>query len=655
MDHRFYICILVLLIMAGFCPAQEAGPGPSNPFGEEWKPQAPPDSVVVDTTSTPAHPPVDSLALVSAAKDTVPVMPRIVKPVIHALHADTSLYLGNDYGSFKDVFGWLSGTYLQDHGVIGDDSRGALFAGVPGEFELYYDFLNLNDPWSGMADLNLVPVQGVGTIEPVIDHASGNYGNTAAGQTLAVSSLDIAAFPPRSTVSYRTGQTEFSDIDVRVGLFTSEKMQINAGGLLKSYMGRVDRNHYEGQKLNLQVRRDLGRKWELDYLYLQNQDELDVPVLQYASHYNLIKPHQTIKRYDQGLAVHYSNALSAGMQYTNYRRDYYDLYLGSRDYYQTQKSESYRIFGRGRYRLLGFDINGGVEYSGQQLIETFINKYRNTQYQGWLNAGYNRQDFSLNLGLRQIFMSERDESYTLPEISASWRPGKGLTGYAWANMYVRQPSFEALHGAGPFYMGNPDLKTAEYQQAGGGIELEWAGLHAWTGISGLYVENQVAIYADADQDTGRFFNQAAHTRYALDWAVDYTWRYGFSAMVKGKYTYITSDVENFDITNYPAAYGQGYLQYHNLFFDGDLDLTVRVGAMLTGESFTPERYYAQYPLSQWLTDPIMTPFLLITPRVKSMTLFFSFQNLTNTDYQRVFAYPMPIYEFKWGFTWNFYD
>ncbi len=615
-----------------------------------------PDSVAADTLMGDAVVPDSSRLDTLAAHKPVEIdssqLPVDI-PVVRAHVADTLLYRGLDYGSFGDVFDWMPGTYNADLGNVGNHSRGAMFAGIPGEFDLMYGFLNLNDPYTGLADMNWVPVEGVGSVEHVTSHAQRDQGYTDLGQTLQVSPLDISALPPRSTVTYRTGNSSYSDVDVRLGIWANPKMTINMGGILKQYVGLLNYNRYDGQKINLEVHRKLFQKFEMDYIYLQNKSELDVPVTQYIEDSELSSPHETIKRSDHGLALRYGRLFTSTFQYTKYRNDYYEMDYGDYTYYSSREVENYRFSGQLRKKLMGVELQTGFLYSLKELHIQNWGYHKRARTDSWVQVALNRESITASAGLRSSYLDAIGKDYVLPEVSVTWRPVANLTGFAWSNKMVRSPSLAYLFSTSPFYVSNSGLNPTELQQTAAGVEYSWRGISAYLSASTMDIQNQCAVYAD--EDTAFAMNQINHNRYSIDAALSLDWKYGLSAHAKGKYLWASADDPYFDITNYPAGYGKGYVQYHNIFFQKDMDLTLRLGGTLLGEMYTPVYYYAQYPLSTWITDPIIVPYVHVIMKVRTMTFFFSYHNPLDAEYQRVFSYPMPQSEFRWGFNWMFFD
>lgn len=669
--HRFGFFILVILSCSiSGVVAQTAAPAAT-----------PPDSVVSDQAADSmmivqpplsgepaadsvkaANPiPPDSLATADSLL-TTPVIPpapaenlivdKPTRSMIYSVIADTGLYKGTDYGSFGDVFDWLPGAYYYDRGSVGQAAYGSLYSGLEGGFHLYYDGLYLNDPFTGLAEMNMIPVESVAKMQIITSGADRRYGNAPLGQTMQVSFKDIAGLPIRSTVSYRTGHNGFDDIDARLGIKSSDRLSINMGGIIKGYGGTFYNSEYDAKKLNLKIDRRIGNKWRVQYLYLYNLAEVDIPLHQSLLIQQVSIPHQTDRRSDHGLRINWGRSLSVHVQQTFYRQELYGSYRHT-GIDNLHKYQGTRVTAQWQKEVGVLALQSGAMWHINQLNSREWGRHSRRSSGAWFNAALHSSDaYYFSAGVT----AQHDKGYGMfwqPEVSVEYRLAPGLNIFSWVNQGRVIPSFESLYSNGPYTGGNAELEAMKDNQAGFGMDSRIKGIDIYIAASVNKIKNQAAMYAS--DSTALWINQQEHSRIAVDFAVTCPLGKYFSVTGKGKYASIKADDPYFDITNMPTVWGKGYVQYRRVFFRRDLDARFRVGAMLMGESFAPEYYFAQYPLGAELFGPAVTPFGQVTFVVRTMTLFIAMQNIPALEIERVYGWNLPKSQLRWGFTWNFVD
>jgi len=566
-------------------------------------------------------------------------------------YADTLLYTGLDYNTFADVFERLTPAYYFDRGSEGQFATGSLFSGVEGQFQLLYDGLNLNDPLNGKADMNLVPVESIGYMNIITSGTNRLYGYSPLGQTLQIDSRDMATLPIRSTVSYRTGNAGYDDVDMRLGIKASPKLSLNMGAVLKNYVGTVYNSEYDAQKMNLQINRKVKENWSVDYIYLLNKFDLDVPVPRDLNLTGFSIPHQKDVRVDHGLHIKRGDSFITSIQVTDLKREFYGYRHTVVD--QVHNVTGTRITTQYNQQLGLFALNAGTGLRLNRLDSRNWGNHTQRAVNGWINAVIKSENkYYIGTGV-DIDNIKGYGTFVQQELNMEYRYNPDVVIFGWANHFIQTPQFEALYAQGPYALGNPELAEENFSQVGFGLETRIKNVNIYSAVSAQNVGNQIAI--DATEEEIKYVNQIDHSRLAVDFSVRYDFFRHLSLYAKGKYTYITSDDPYFDISNVPDISGRGYLQYKNIFFNGDLDTRIRIGAQFLGERFRPEYSFARYPIGGYTVDPVFVPYLHAIFVIRDFTLFFSMQNILALDYERVYGYPMPGSQLRWGFTFKFFD
>jgi len=596
--HRvgFYILIIMSCCLSGVA-AQTAEPA-ANLQDTTTIGQAA-DSVITIQSPLSGEPPADSIKVANPALPdslatadslvTTPAMPSApaenlivdepTRSMLYSLIADTGLYKGTDYGSFGDVFDWMPGAYYYDRGSVGQNAFGSLNSGLEGGFHIYYDGLYLNDPFTGLAEMNMIPVESVAHMQIITSGVDRRYGNAPAGQTLQVTSIDISGLPIRSMVSYRTGHNGFDDIDARLGIKSSDRLSINMGGIIKGYGGTFNNSEYDAKKLNLKIDRRLGNKWSIRYLYLHNHAEVDIPLHQPLLMQQVANPHETDRRSDHGLRINRGRSLSVNIQQTFYRQELYGSYRHT-GIDNLHKYQGTRVTAQWQKEFGVLALQSGTLWQISHLNSREWGRHSRRSSGAWLNVALHKNErYYLYAGLGAQF----DKGYGLvwqPEASMEYRLAPQWILFGWVTRERLAPSFEALYSNGPFAQGTAALEVTNYTQGGLGINSKIKGIDIYVAASLNTITDQAALYAS--DSTALWINQQEHSRITVDFAVSCPLGQHISLYGKGKYNALRCDDPYFDIPNLPTIWGKGYVQYRRVFFSRDLDARLRVGAMFMG-------------------------------------------------------------------------
>ena len=109
------------------------------------------------------------------------------------------------------------------------------------------------------------------------------------------------------------------------------------------------------------------------------------------------------------------------------------------------------------------------------------------------------------------------------------------------------------------------------------------------------------------------------------------------------------------MTNLPETHAKGFLQVSHVFFAGDLNSSLRLGASFYGKRYGPQPIYLQSTPTNSTMDAVIIPYVHAILIIKDVTFFVAMQNFLGLDYEGVYGYPMPKTQLRWGFVWNLFD
>lgn len=596
-----------------------------------------------DTTKTVAPQKIDTLRL---------DLPSPSPFVCQVLWADTSILAGSKYTTFADIMDLFPGVYHHNRGSVGQKAFTSFFAGSPGDIILEYDGLILNDPLTGKADLNIIPTESIGRIR--VEHGPNHqYGYMPSGQSLHLSSHNMASLPIRSQVAYRTGGHSYNDVDVRLGILVNKSLAINAGGLSKLYFGTMPNTKYKAERWNLKIDKQMTPSWSLHYVFLNNKSHVRFPLADTPPEFDFLQtPHQQDNRADHGLFLRHSEKLELSFQHTRLNRK---VWTEGYVFDETHSIDQFRMTGSYTTSLDFFKLNAGIYGQGFDFDSKVWGNHRDWQAAAWLSFSGNAENkLDWRLTMRGTAHQEY-EMYPLPEISIFYNLSDSSRIFAFANRIVTFPSLEARYTQGPFGTSvykNPQqnqLYTGETYQVVAGMEKQ---TNLYQLFASLSLQNRLQhIQKHFIDESVYFTNRTDYTCLQADAHFNMSPFKNLSFWAQGAY------FSSFDtkVINRPNWFSQVYAEYKNTFFKGDIDLKIRLGATILGARYGAYPFYADWSSQTVSLSPQLDPYVHVNVVFGNARLFFAFDNFINQEYQQVYGYTMPKTWMRYGFVWSFWD
>jgi len=604
-----------------------------------------PSAAQVEEDTTEAAPP--------QRVDTLKLEPPPPSPfVCQALWADTSILAGSKYTTFADIMDLFPGVYHYNRGSAGQKAFTSFFAGLPGDIILEYDGLILNDPLTGKADLNVIPTESIGRIR--VEHGPNpQYGYMPSGQSLHLSSHNMANLPIRSQVAYRTGGNSYDDVDVRLGILINRSLAINAGGLSKLYFGTMPNTKYKAERWNLKIDKQMTPSWSWHYVFLKNQSHARFPLSDTPPAFDFLQtPHQQDNRIDHGLFFRHTDKLELSLQHTNLERE---LWTEGYIFDETHNIDQFRLTGSYTKSFDFFKLDAGFYGQGFDFDSKVWRDHRDWQSAAWTSLVGNAEN---TLGWRLTMRGKAHQEYDMypmPEINVFYNLSDSCRFFAFANRMVNIPSLEARYTQGPFGTNakkNPhqnELDVGETYQAVAGMERRTTRYRFFASLS---LQNRIQhIVKQFIDDRVYFANRPDHTCLQADAHFDIALFKNASLLTQGAF-FSTFDKK---VLNRPEWFTRFYIEYKNSFFKHDLDLKIRLGGTVLGTRYGAYPFYAQLSPQTVALSPQFDPYIHISAVFGNADLFFAIDNFLNQDYQHVYGYTMPKTWMRYGFVWSFWD
>jgi len=597
--------------------------------------------------------------------------------------ADSTLRLGSGYGSAGDLFALLPGACYQDRGSVGLPALGALFAAPPNRLNVIYDGFRLDDPLTGLSDLNLIPVESMASQVLFADPLTRPFPAWPASQTLEVTGRDLTADTLRTQVAYRSGGNGYDDIDVRAGLRYSQRLWINGGGVLKNYAGATAQlEKYHAQKINLALTRTFGSHWRARYRLLYNISDLNLPLPEAPpAAPGLRQPHQKLSRYDHGLEIDYAGSWRTLVQLTDQHRERYGYRHSLWD--ETTDVLRFDLTSTWLWRRGSLSGTTGGTFRSTGLKSPAWGDHGRSLCSGWGSLilhpaprlmAFTQLRLEKEEGMGIALLPQLQLRYDLgPSPQTSARPDSTATGDAgppldsalsstassparwqsllWYERSRREASLAERYETGPFALGDPELQAESGDHLGLGLSGHAPAWKLLLFLSASRTREELMLVQEAPQTAALYRNQPGQLRFSIDLAGEWRLSSWFTLAGKAKQMLFEEQAP----LNQSATCAAGWLGVRHIFFHKDLDVRLRLGSFFWGEREGPLPWYVDASKESEPLAAAAVPWLDLSVVIRDATLFFALQNPLDIDYEVVRGYPQPRRLIRWGFVWNFYD
>jgi len=581
----------------------------------------------------------------------------------------TEAYKRN-YRYLGDILATLPGLWVRDLGATGQWASFRMAGSDENQPLVLLDGRPLMNPWTGICDLNLIPVEMIRQID--VYPSQNPFGFSAIGGLINIITRDVPSNRPYSKFVYRTGDHNFSDLDITYGQKISSRFEILSGALLQKYGENLPDKKFKGQQIRSKIRVTLSRSIGLRYSILHNKSDLDIPysIPIPGDTLSLAAPHQKRSRYDHSLAV---DLAAWGIQNTlsiDHTAISYDLSDNRTSTSTSYPAQSTALRFHQQTVILGLPLTLGIRAQRRQFRNSGGIWNKDT-----IIHGFFRGDFT-------VFERFRNSFQVNPHVSIDdrlrWLLSNRLSfkiadrwnmrvGYAEA---VRDPSLGERFGY-PFLptvsvtqdqlwarhslmdvMANPNLEPEFSRALETGMHWEWRGIQ--TNLRG-YTRTARNLIRATENDGGiRFANKTKETFHGMEAQILLGPWWGFRSeatlnLIQAK------DIDKNNLLERPNSWGNGTVSWAHDFFGGDLEVNGCLGIRywagfwrLVGD--TPESSSLLYQNPGFMLD-----FKIWCTVIKNATVSLAVDNILGTNVAYVSTFPMPQQAIRFGFSWELYD
>ncbi len=570
-----------------------------------------------------------------------------------------------NYRNLGDMLNDLPGVWMRETGSVGQWTSLNISGWKPESVRILLDGRPLTDPWSGLADLSLIPSE---MIEAITVHPSMNSLDQPAGPAINLKSRGLTVARPYTKIVYRSGSTNFSDLDITFGQKLSPRFEIISGVLLKKYGELLTDRTFKGSQIRSKITAVPLTGLTLRYSILRNTSDLDLPFPFAVPGDTTVftSPTRDRDRWDHAITAdwtHGSAQTTAGWDHTA------DLL----DFQQTGDAEHGRKFSvkhtavwiRHQTTMWDMPVSASIHLNHRTLAAPDSSDWSDTLIRSNLQV---KRSISRQIDARfqanpQI---SSDGRFRFPlSVQAEWTRLQGTIVWAALSQDVRDPSlaeqsgsaFPPVNGmslfgqAGPYpsFSSHSDLKPENSVTLETGVRTTWRGAQAR--LRGYVTSLQDRIQLTQTDQTLRFDNADKMRLWGLESHVS-------SASWRGLQTSWTANLLNaqdIDISERPAFWGAGHLAWQHAFFDDDLVAILLLGC----------RFWSRFQRYRWDGSDAVTletqpsgfclDAKLTCVVIRNATISFAMDNILGSDITFVSPFWMPKQVYRIGFSWELYD
>jgi len=644
----------------------------------------PSDSTRSDTTRS-IRP--DSLTKYPIAIALVGSIDRSIAPRL-AIDDSTMHFL--DYESLGDLVSVMPGAFVFGLGSPGQ-FQGLTLQGLGArDIALLGGGTLLNNPSSGMYDLNLFSLEDIGRIEIVSGIRSFLYGLNSTGGTINLVNKSLKALHPNSHIRYSEDGYGYSVLDGMVSQNISRGLNITAGILHRTVDGRFLNTDGDAWSGRARLRYNLSGEVSLFGSEVYNQTRLDM-------NGGIDSTTQAADRFDRILAKvrntdSYEKVFRHDMQLgiaTNFRADssaintltfYYSTNL--REYrdeenrptpnmtflQQNQYSRWYGLKLAERRLVNDVVIDAGAEIQHRRFLigppgedgsTTLGREVGSTDY-----SAFAKSDVHFAEMLRASAYGRVESYFDQHEFSfgadAAWNLSDWLELFGGASRSSRFPTAQELYGTPAADSSTISGESERHLLVEGGLRSRPGRACAFELTAfRRTVENPIVVrQSNAPPVMPTFEFYRGETQYLRGIDGSASLRFG-SFLLEGSAQYLEVLTGDNVGNEFPKWTGRGGAWFRDSLFRRHLDLKAgfqgRFFSSFQGRGFDQLAQIDVPTLNPETIDMNGTVDFLLIAHIGSAYVHLVWENLFDRQYIMRIFYPMPARNIRFGITWDFLD
>ena len=575
-----------------------------------------------------------------------------------------------NYRTLGDILFPLPGLWVRDMGAIGQWTSLRIWGSHQNQPLLLLDGRPIGDPWSGVSDLNLVPVDMIDHVE--VYPSTNPFGFAPMGGVVNLVSAETPSNRPYTKFVYRSGTHKLSDLDVTFGQKLTPKFEILSGVLMKKYGETIPNEKYKSQQIRSKMRYTLSPELEFAYSILSNKSDLYLPFSLPIPGDSLIltTPHRDHLRHDHTLETNLNLMGTSNRICFEYTAISHEIRENNADSTHSFPVNSVTLSFKQNLKQRDIPLSWGLHTTWRRVKDLNEHAFSDTRTHGFLQGVFSLKNRFHNHFQLHGHMSTNKKLKALLSNQLSWTPGPSVQIWSGYSESIRDPSLGERYGL-PFYpfppvdthqlmainywddlLPNPDLKPELGRTFETGLRWQWGKIK--THLRGYLRSARNLIEAMVTQEGIQFTNHAKATYQGFESQFYLGPWFCLNGSITLNFLNATDD-EGENLLERPNSWGNGTLSWEHGFFQNDLVVYLGVtGRYWTGfwklSGNNPDLPVMEYQDSGFCLD--LKIHLTI---IKNATFSFAIDNVLGTELSYVSTFFMPQKITRIGFSWEMLD
>ncbi|MBI3193933.1 MAG: TonB-dependent receptor plug domain-containing protein [Ignavibacteriae bacterium] len=592
-----------------------------------------------------------------------------------------SLFPFVDYKYLGDLLSKFTEVYIRDLGSPGQ-LHGLTMNGVDARsIAVMSDGILLNEPLTGVFDLNLYPTEYIERIEIIPATRAFLYGINSTGGAINLVTKNYVAAKPISRIRFFESAYEHTYFDGFVSQDVKRDLNVTIGLQHPSYYGRFRNSNHEGWNARVKIRYNLSEDLNIFASEMYNQtrtglngglDTLTLPIDYYDKIDAILRnedAYEKITRHDVqlGMAGRFfsdSNSITSLTLFhsTNLReyRDenppipYNNIFLQ-----QDHWSQWYGARLTHNFLFFGNEINLGAEFQSRGVIASSVmnQEFRNNK-SIWIKDRYEVLDAGLVVSGYGRYEHEPNQYALSSGFDVSYQLFSSLNVHGGISKSIRSSTLQEELWKDSVVDSWLPLSHEQHEVREVGLKLNLSNLELHLSSFQRTIVSSLENFSSFSANPfPNIFIDTFNERKIQGVNGLVKFRYGLF-IAEGMFQYLSITNDGNEDTRYPNWNASGGIYLWDKFFDEHLNIKVgfrgRLVSAHDGVEFNPQAQM-YVPSKYWKVKSVAVGDFVLLAHIGDADIHLILENMLGRDYILVPYFPMPDRTLRFGLNWQFLD
>jgi outer membrane cobalamin receptor len=576
-----------------------------------------------------------------------------------------------NYTYLGDILKIIPDIWIRDYGFPGQLSSCRIRGCQPNQILFLIDGSPISESWSGIVDLNLIPVEIIKQIE--VFPTSNPYGFNSIGGLINIVTKDYNLIRPYTKIVYRSGSYNFSDLDITFGQTISTKLKFISALQLNKSGSDLNNQNYSTEKFRTNISYLINNTWDLKSSILFNKSEIEIPHIINLPEDSLgiINPNLKFQRYDHSFSI--KGKLCNIQTFFN---AYYTsvLYEFPDDNTNTSKkiaSHTTSLLVRQKIPSEIIPASWGITATHPIFKTISDTLFKKLTMQSYFQIGYKFTDHLFTTLQVQTHITSDNKFRLFGNSQIVYKIKPDLDLWIGYNQSIREPTLGESYGYMLYqsipvipeqlhiknhslnFLSNTSLKPEISQSIEIGSSWRYKSIIKNT-ICLYYKKTKDLIQGDILEENARFINLSDNHFYGIETQVLFGPIYGFKLNLI--FNFLNAfDEKNNTLFERPNYWGTGIFSWEYSLFQNDLIINVTISNRYNSGFWN--LYGATLDESENILSGFISAFNFKTSLtiMKYATIAFSIDNFLNADIQNIYGFSAPKTNTRLSICWELFD